>query len=394
MNPAPFHPLLVLVTAAWLASGDGCAAAEPQAAPRGDKKILKATGKAVMRGVIAQLQGKDAAEPRPVPLAEPKKEPKANNAWLAAADREAAVLCIVAALDQVMLLSEAQREKLLAIVSDRWQGPWRTARTWHALVNPRRAPWQTAMLRAALGVLEIPEEELAPALRPAQLAACRELRVFAMALGQREASEPRPPEVLFDLSLDDVAEICDLTEDQRTRLWLTGKSDVGRANEQTDRTARFREANEKHPTAPALVAASLPAGTLPGDLPRYRKGLEQWLTAEQRQQLAAAHQRRREFERRAELAAIVRIVRYHGAASEAQGEQLAESIADQLCDVPLDRDDDVSVRAQLLAALAQLRSDEMAEQAGADRKVLALLWKQLRSEVQAMHLAEAITSAR
>ncbi|MGH7193851.1 MAG: hypothetical protein ACREJM_10005, partial [Candidatus Saccharimonadales bacterium] len=170
-------------------------------------------------------------------------------------------------------------------------------------------------------------------------------------------------------------------------------SDVGRSGELMDWTARFRLANEKTLAASAISAPSFPAGTLSDDLPRYRKALAQWLTADQRQRLATAHQRRRQFERRAELAAILRIIRCYCRPGEAQCERLSDYLAEQLGDTPLGNDE-VSVRAQLLAALAQLRSDDVAELVGGDAGNFALLWKELRTGLQRMHLAEAVTSSR
>lgn len=395
MELGRFHQLLGLLLAAAMASVSVsvCAADESQATPRNGRKVLKAAKGAVLRGVLAEIQHKQAADRGAASRAAADNGHKVDERSSEAADREATLLCIVSALDQVMLLSGTQRDELLVLFSSRWQGQWRTARTWHALINPVRTPWQTTMIHAAFGVLEIPEPELAPILRPAQLAACRELRVFALALGHRDTTEPRAVELLFELSIDDVAAACDLTDEQRTRLTLTGKSDISRSRELMDWTTRFRRANHKYAAAPAVMDPSFPAGTLPDDLSRYRKALDQWLTAEQRQRLAHAHQRRRQFERRAELAAILRVIRCYGHPNEAQCERLSERIVEQLDRAP-PGNDDVSMRAQLLAALSRLGSDDVADLVGGDRRNFALLWEELRAGLQKMHLAKALTSSR
>lgn len=318
---------------------------------------------------------------------------KADERRSDAADREAAVLALVAALDHTMLLSDRQREELRVLFSEHERGLWRTPRTWHALMNPRRSPWQSAMIRASFAVLEWPDSELASILRPPQLAVCRELRTFALILVHRDSTEPRPHELLFELSLGDVAAICELSDEQRAGLQFIGKSDLNRSALLASRTVRYGRGDENDPAEPAMPGPSLAAGTLPGDLPRYRKALEQWLTTEQRQKLETAHQRRREFERQAELAAIARIVCRDAALNEEQSGRLSGWLDDRMCETS-HGDAAVCVRSELLVALSRLSPDEVAAVVGAEASAIASVWKQLRTELRRNGLAETIPTTR
>lgn len=315
-------------------------------------------------------------------------EPVADERLSEAADRDAAILALATALDQTMLLSDAQRDDMLGLLSTRWQGTWRTPRTWHGLIYPGGTPWQSAMTRAAFAMLGVQESELESVLRPAQLAVYHELRVYATAIRHRNVIAPRGPKVLLDLSLDDVAAVCELTEEQRTRLRLTGKSDVNLFLQSADWAGRHRRANEKDPAAPTITGPSLPAGTLPGDLSRYRKALEQWLTAEQRQRLRAAHHRRRRLERQAELAAIVRVIRRDAALSEPRCARLSDWLEERLGE-PSPCEDAVSVRVELLVALSRLAPDEVARVVGEEPSAIAEVWKKLRTELRHAQLAES-----
>ncbi|HJT32507.1 MAG TPA: hypothetical protein VJ783_10725 [Pirellulales bacterium] len=307
-----------------------------------------------------------------------------------AADREAAVLALVVALDHTMLLSDQQREDFQRLLSKGRPGEWRAPQTWRAFIKPRPTPWETAMVRAAFVALAMQDSELAPILRPAQLRACGELRVFALTLRNQNKPAPRAIELLFELSLDDVTAACELTEAERARFRLAGASDIHHLDRAADQTKRQARANEQDVAAPVLPGPSLAAGTLPDDLTRYRKALEQWLTAEQRQKLDAAHQRRRQFERRAELAGVLRVIRSYCRPNDMQCERLSEYIAGQLGDPSTDNGE-VCVRAQLLGALSRLPAREIADIVGGDRGNFALLWKELRSQVQKLEIADRIT---
>lgn len=314
---------------------------------------------------------------------------KADERRSETADRDAAVLGLVVALDQTMLLSDQQREDFQRLLSDRRPGEWRAPQTWRAFIRPRPTPWETAMVRAAFVALAMQDSELAPILRPAQLRACGELRVFALTLRNQNKPAPRAIELLLELSLDDVTAACELTEAERARFRLAGASDIHRLDRTADRTKQQSRANEQDVAAPVLPGPSLAAGTLSGDLTRYRKALEQWLTGEKRQKLVAAHQRRRQFEWRAELAGILRVIRCYCRPNDSQCERLSEYIVEQLGDPSTDNDD-VCVRAQLLEALSRLPAREIADIAGGDRGNFALLWKELRSQVQKLEFADRI----
>ncbi len=377
----------------FAAAAVSAAASAADVPPRQDGgKVLKAAGAAVLRGVGREAERRFVGEQGPLPIAPAPRAAKPSNPTSEAADRDATVLAIVAALDQVMLLNDRQREEVLRLVADRWQGQWRTPSTWRGLIHPRSVAWQTAMTRAAFGILEMDESELAPILRPAQLAVCHELNVYAAAVRHDNVIAPRKPQTLFELSLEDVVVACELSDEQRATFRLTGKSDVKRFLESADWETRHRRANEKDPAGLAMIAASLPAGMLPDDLPRYRKALGQWLTPEQRQKLAKGHQRRRQFERRAELASILRVIRGYARPTDSHCERLADCLAEQLGDTQVS--DDVCIRVQLLAAVSRLSSDEVAGMVGADRGNFARLWKELRTELRALDPAGTITSSR
>lgn len=318
---------------------------------------------------------------------------RADERWSEAADREAAVLTLVAALDQTMLLGDQQRRDLRALLSEHERGHWRTPHTWHALMTRQRTPWQSAMIRASFAVLEWRDSELGAILRPAQLVVCRELRTFALILVHRDSTEPRPHELLFELSFGDVAAICELSDEQRAGLQFIGKSDLNRSGLLASRTVRYGRGDENDPAAPAMPGPSLAAGTLPGDLPRYRKALEQWLTTEQRQKLETAHQRRREFERQAELAAIARIVCRDAALNEEQSGRLSGWLDDRLRETS-HGDAALCVRSELLVALSRLSPDEVAAAVGAEASAIASVWKQLRTELRRNGLAETIPPTR
>lgn len=213
--------------------------------------------------------------------------------------RHAATELLVAALDELMLLDEQQRDEMRKLLADERLGAWRPSTSWEKLLCADRAAWQTTLARGALAIADLPRSELASILRPSQLAVVTDLRVYALRLGngRHPPVAHRRKEPLFRLSIEYFSTVCEISDEERSKLVLASKLDLaGKFSEP--------EAYERAKCSPP-VDEVLPAGLASSAATAYGKMRQRLTTAERSGRLKAASQARWRFHQAADLESIV-----------------------------------------------------------------------------------------
>jgi hypothetical protein len=216
--------------------------------------------------------------------------------------RRATVDALLAALDEAMLLSAAQRAAMRDTIEVRGAGGgWLPPSTWERFVWPQRGRRHSTMARSALALLHVSRIELLPFLRPSQMTVAREARIYARQL-ELPLSDRQPH---VELSLEAVAADCDLSDEQLAKLRLAAKLDIGeRASDAFSIPPRQRQRAAGDDELENL-AGLLPVAAGPADFPRYIKAVRHVLSPEQATALEAARQERWQFYRAADLQTIV-----------------------------------------------------------------------------------------
>ena len=162
-----FKPLLDRQEGPAVAGG-----AERMVAVNGQVVILNARG-------AAQVLIPDRIIQSQVELAVETVLSKERRAALAAVrkrmeekSRQAHVLALAAAVDEAMLLTDEQLERLSEYLADNWRPVWGQVAAGQ-LSSPRATPLQSAKARGLGGVFDLFDADLEPLLRPAQMAAWR-----------------------------------------------------------------------------------------------------------------------------------------------------------------------------------------------------------------------------
>ncbi|HUY89684.1 MAG TPA: hypothetical protein VMV10_13190 [Pirellulales bacterium] len=92
--------------------------------------------------------------------------------------RQAHVLGLLAAVDDAMLLTDEERQRLAAYLDANWKAVWGQVVSGSQLTAPGATPLQTGKARGLGGVFDLFDADLEPILRPAQVAAWREMRAL------------------------------------------------------------------------------------------------------------------------------------------------------------------------------------------------------------------------
>lgn len=103
--------------------------------------------------------------------------------------RQAHVLALAAAVDEAMLLRNDQLERLSEYLADNWRPVWGQVAA-SQLSAPRATPLQSAKARGLGGVFDLFDADLEPLLRPAQMAAWREMRTLRVDQPVQEIALP------------------------------------------------------------------------------------------------------------------------------------------------------------------------------------------------------------
>ena len=242
--------------------------------------------------------------------------------------RHAAIEQLLAAVDEFMLLSEGQRHDVRRLLSENGGiGRWRPPAAWNALLRADRAPLQTAMTRAALGVFKLPRSDLAGILRPSQLVVKKDLLAYAYSLAEN-ADPPiayRRKQPLFQLSLEYVSEVCGLSDAEQTKLRLAGKLDLDGKDKRLD-APRARSAFSMP------VDAVLPAGLVANDLPAYGKVWCNLLDPDEERRFETVTRERWRFHQTADLESIAAIFQRQALLTAAQCDNLFERLRQRLPD--------------------------------------------------------------
>ncbi|HVW36509.1 MAG TPA: hypothetical protein VHB99_04360 [Pirellulales bacterium] len=158
-------------------AGPAIAGAERMVAVNGQVVILDARGAAelLVPDRIIQSQVELAAET--VLSKERRAALAAERQRMEEKSRQAHVLALAAAVDEAMLLRDDQLERFYEYLADNWRPVWGQVAAGQ-LSAPRATPLQSAKARGLGGVFDLFDADLEPLLRPAQMAAWREMRTL------------------------------------------------------------------------------------------------------------------------------------------------------------------------------------------------------------------------
>ncbi|HUY92165.1 MAG TPA: hypothetical protein VMV10_25710 [Pirellulales bacterium] len=300
----------------------------------------------------------------------------AESQRLEAYRRRAAGIINIAELDDALLLSNEQREKLQEILAAGRGVPFAPMNDFSPLVRIR-LPQKNLIAAGSLGSFAVPESELSTVLRPWQLASYKKLgqpalqemvvieqlvrgpaadaparrpgvrrtvAVGAKVRAQREVVDEHGVrhrlsrtdllqrlETHLSRLVEDVALSCGLTESERGKLLLAGKLDILALRERTPREELpggemvFQEVARVPAIGPRLPPAIFDdAGSA------FQKALEHGLSAEQKEKLATARRERREFRRQALAEVVVVGFERSAALTSAQCEKLSSALDEAL----------------------------------------------------------------
>lgn len=179
-----FKPLLERQAGPAVAGG-----AERMVAVNGQVVILNARGAAevLVPDRIIQSQVELAAET--VLSKERRAALAAERQRMEEKSRQAHVLALAAAVDEAMLLSDDQLKRLSDYLYDNWRPVWGQVAA-SQLSAPRATPLQSAKARGLGGVFDLFDADLEPLLRPAQMAAWREMRTLRVDQPVQEMALP------------------------------------------------------------------------------------------------------------------------------------------------------------------------------------------------------------
>ena len=94
--------------------------------------------------------------------------------------QQAHVLALLAAIDEAMLLSDEQAQRLRAYLEANWRPVWGQVVSGGQLSASGATPLQTAKMRGLGGVFDLFDADLEPLLNPVQIAAWREMRTLRL----------------------------------------------------------------------------------------------------------------------------------------------------------------------------------------------------------------------
>lgn len=371
---------------------------------------------------------------------------------LAEKGRQTQICSLVAAMDETLLLSDKQREKLSRLIGSLWKDAWSSVAIRAEPTSPTPALKSSLTLRAKLrglgGVFDLPDAALAPLLKPAQRAMWKQLRepldqeltalqsrldmaarvraqglaaaagvrrndvrrgfvmqefggvmravpLQAVAQGNRRvrfsAEKPKAatkeiPAVktaCFELLLESLGETCSLSPQMREKLKWAGKLDLHRD------AARVVKLQEKLQTQlqPAeqeralreLVQVLTPDALLPESDSLLRKAVDSRLTAEQRQRWSEFEERRRQFQRQADVQRQILLCSQRATLTVAQWDAFAELLNDRLDLLPQDRRERRQDEVEI--ALAQAPDDVLQPLFGEAQ------WAAIREQLKELRLA-------
>lgn len=239
--------------------------------------------------------------------------------------KHAAVELLLSSLDELMLLSVEQRDEFRELLSEADIGSWRPSAAWHKLICADFAPWQSTMDRGALAVYSMPRSEVASILGPLRQDVCIQLRIHGLSLGngiRQPIVYPRQ-ERLIQLSLEHLADLCDVSDEQRAKLVLAMQLDLNRKRQKSS-------APRGKPARSMPADAVLPAGLSPADARAYDKMRRRVLSAEQLRKLELATQERWRFRQGADLESIVAIFQRRAMLTSSQCAELFDFLCEEL----------------------------------------------------------------
>ena len=179
-----FKPLLERQAGPAVAGG-----AERMVAVNGQVVILNARGAAevLVPDRIIQSQVELAVET--VLSKERRAALAAERKRMEERSQQAHVLALAAAVDEAMLLRDDQLQRLSDYLYDNWRLVWGQVAA-SQLSAPRATPLQSAKARGLGGVFDLFDADLEPLLRPAQMAAWREMRTLRVDTPVQEIDLP------------------------------------------------------------------------------------------------------------------------------------------------------------------------------------------------------------
>ena len=301
------------------------------------------------------------------------KELDAESTRAEARRRRAVVLAQVAVLDDGLLLSKDQREKLWELLSrddsDRWWSPINTGMT----IAPALENLFASLAGRRLGCFIVPDSRLARILTPAQSATLKELQrqqqevvMVEQPAGQQQPARAAPPGMAappmaqnvrrrivrrgptledqerrlvryVERRVDDIDAACALSPSQRDKLSLAARLDLsrwrdGRSNAPADKLNEGEKLVVQQVQARGQVAA-LPLNIFNDADSYFRRALQGRLPDEQKRALEAAVRERNEFQRKALVAAVVTGFERAASLTGAQCDALASLVDDALAEV-------------------------------------------------------------
>ncbi len=292
--------------------------------------------------------------------------------------RRASALVQIAVLDECLLLTSDQREKLCGALdlaeNDAWWRPTNAA----AMLDTAGKRLFDQLSGQGLGTFVISDAGLGRQLLPSQLALLHELRrPFVEQLvmkggGAINGRQPPGAAVADDLvhrgsRLDDDLDwlslrllhhvdvlflTCGLSRPQRQKLLLAGELDLDPLRERS--LAQKRPDDQRDHIVVRVVSrgtVEMPPTIFDGTKSAFQKSLRR-LTAEQQRLLRAAEDERRAFRRRAIVAAVVVSLAQGASLTGAQCEDVADALNDAVVSCP-----SANMERECLRAIGRLPDD-------------------------------------
>jgi hypothetical protein len=306
--------------------------------------------------------------------------------------KQANVLIQIAALDEALLLTGEQREKLSNLLSARWTDVWRGPAHDDAAADPVQLCSTAA---GAMDLFTIPDVELNDILRPDQVAAfkliqlpttletvlveppqaaqgaanqnngaveqvleaglVRQARLKIVYHGLPPAEERERLQSLLERIVEDTDVHVHLDEAQKQKLLLAGKLDLERHLQQhaAQEDGQPGKIVGRHRTQ--IAGAKLRLAPIFSDSASvFQKALHSRLSAGQLETLAEAEHQRGLFHRRAVLATVALAVSNHAVLTDVQAEQVEKRLAESVA-APTNALDLAAWRRATLEQLGALR---------------------------------------